>query len=347
MTTHTTALLPDLTQQIEANRAAAKFTNYAICIAKGLERSAYPESFQRGVIEAMSTSNTSALQAESMAFVNLLNTRTVLGRMQNFTIPAPPFTTIATITDDPDAPWVGELAPVPLVQLTTSAAVRTDATKFQIVIAVVQEWLRSADPKARGMIERRMVRALRLAEDRHVLSDVAAVAHERAAGLLHGVTETPGGSPASLTMDLESLWSSVRSGEPDAPFFTTSKRGATYLASLRVDGAPRFPHVGPNGGTLLGPSGAGVPVLTSRAAGAKLILVDATQVAVADSGIVVDESRYATAQMSDTPVDAPASLVSAWQSDCVFLKFTRHLNWVVAVDDAVGFLTLDIAGSPA
>ena len=49
--------------------------------------------------------------------------------------------------------------------------------------------------------------------------------------------------------------------------------------------------------------------------------------------------------MADNPT-APASVVSGWQTDTVFMKFTRHLWWVLAADDAIGYVELPILVSP-
>ena len=114
-----------------------------------------------------------------------------------------------------------------------------DATKFAVLIGLAREVVRSADPRARALIERVLMRALRLAEDRELLSTSAAVAHERPAGLLNGVSPVSGGSPDAE--DVEALLGAVRNGEPDRPFFIASLRGAAYLASLRSSGVPIFP----------------------------------------------------------------------------------------------------------
>ena len=96
------------------------------------------------------------------------------------------------------------------------------------------------------------------------------------------------------------------------------------------------------GGTLFG-----APVILSRAAGANVVLVDASQIGVADGGYEVVQSSQAAVSLSDAP-SSPATLVSAFQVNSVFLRFTKPLAWAKASDDSVGFLTLaELAGSPA
>lgn len=139
---------------------------------------------------------------------------------------------------------------------------RTDIAKLMFLEGFSNDLIRSTDDRTLNLIERQSVRGLRRSEDREFLSDTAAVTQERPAGILFGLTAFGGGSPVSMTANLEGLWSAVRNGDPDAPAFIVSRRGAMYLATLRTDGVPGFPGIGPMGGTLFG-----VPTIISHAAG--------------------------------------------------------------------------------
>ena len=123
------------------------------------------------------------------------------------------------------------------------------------------------------------------------------------------------------------------------PIFITSARDAAYLSlSLARDGlTTMFPGV-----HLTRDATAHV----RRAAGANLILLDAGQLAVSDGTLEVFTSDSAAVEMSDSP-SIPAALVSAFQTNSVFLRFTRFLSWCLASDDAIGYVTLPIGGSPA
>jgi hypothetical protein len=49
--------------------------------------------------------------------------------------------------------------------------------------------------------------------------------------------------------------------------------------------------------------------------------------------------------LSDAPTIAANELVSTFQTNARVFKIVRYLNWVLGVDDAIGFLTLPL-GSP-
>jgi len=337
----TTTDLADYTQQIEALRAAGDFTNYALAVAKGVPPSQYPQRFAKAAVDLMTTGNSEGLQAASMQFVDLNAKRTLLGAMRGSWIPAPPFTAIASLSEEPDAVWVGEGQPAPVVRLDASSAPRTDATKLTMLIGLTKELADANDGRARAFIERRMLRVIQRGEDRQLLSDDAAVEHLRPAGLLHGLSPISSGPPG--LDDTEGLWTAVRAGDPERPFYITSPRGAQYLAGANTDGTPTFPNASPLGTGSI----AGVPLLTSPAAGNKLILVDAAMLAVFDEGVLPERADHAAVLMDDAASGGAAQLVSGWQTNTVFLRFTRFLNWVLAVDDAVAYLELPISGSPA
>jgi hypothetical protein len=159
---------------------------------------------------------------------------------------------------------------------------------------------------------------------------------------LFGVTATGGGSPSSLARDLEALWTDVSYGDLDRATWITSPRAAMHLATLHEDGAPIFPDIGPLGGTI-----AGVPVITSAAAGNRLILLDASRLVVTDEGLLVDASDIAAVQMDDSPSESPSNMVSAFQTNTIFLRFTPFLDWRLQGDNSIGFIELDLDNSPA
>jgi hypothetical protein len=91
----------------------------------------------------------------------------------------------------------------------------------------------------------------------------------------------------------------------------------------------------------------GAPLVISQSAGPYLVLVDASDLAIADGGLSVGVSEMAAIQMSDTPTPGAAQLVSAWQNDLVFLRVVRHVHWQLGHADGAAFTTLPIGGSPA
>jgi hypothetical protein len=88
-----------------------------------------------------------------------------------------------------------------------------------------------------------------------------------------------------------------------------------------------------------------VPQLVSKAAESRLILIDAAALAVSDNGLSVEQSTRAAVQMSDTPTQGAVTLVSAFQTDSVFIKIRRFIHWQLAYADGAAFVDLPI-GSP-
>ena len=236
---------------------------------------------------------------------------------------------------------------MPMARLTLDNPV-TSISRFGILLAFQDELFRVADDRALTLIERMSMRALRHAEDTLLLSTDAAVAETSPAGLLNGLTAVGGGSPSNLQDQFLELWNEVSDGEPDRPYYILSARAAVWLASLHEDGAALVPNVSATtGGTIHG-----VPVIITKAAGNRVVLVDAANVAVVDEGVNVSRSEVAALEMLDNPTANSAtptgvtSVVSLFQANAVALKFVRWLHWTLLTDDAVAYLELPFDNSP-
>jgi HK97 family phage major capsid protein len=348
--------LRDLTNMYETGDRARTFSKaiYAAVVASKRNVShadamlAIPglETFAKAAVVAHTTGNLDAVAAagEARAWLSLLQRRTVLGRLTG-ALNAPPTVTVPTPATDPVPVWVAEGAPLPVGRLALDDPTMPTG-RYGIIEVFSDRLLRAAPDRAINVIEAVSLRALTRAEDTLLLSDTAAGA-TTPAGLLAGLSAVGAGSPASIA-DLEELWTAVADGDPDRPFFIASPRGAMHLAALNADGVPVFPLVSAATGGAI----AGVPVLLSRAAGSFLILVDAARLAVNDDGITIEPSRQATIQMADDPTNnaataTPTTMVSLFQTGAAAVKYTRHVSWVKLSADAVAFLELPIAGSPA
>jgi HK97 family phage major capsid protein len=116
--------------------------------------------------------------------------------------------------------------------------------------------------------------------------------------------------------------------------------------SLMVNalGAPEFPGITMNGGTLFG-----LPVIVSEhvptvSAGAYVFLVNAGDIYLGDDGdISIDMSREASLEMDDADFtqDQPtgSTLVSLWQNNLVGFLAERTINWKKRRDGAVAALS--------
>jgi HK97 family phage major capsid protein len=349
--------LRDLTAAHEANQRARDFSRliyaHGLAAVEGQPVQAIVEhmpGFERlrtkAAVAGGTTSNLGELAGDISAreFLNLLSKRTVLGRLMG-TLSAPPNTKIPTPATDPVPYWVSEGKPLPLALMSFTDPT-TGAGKYGILQAFSRELFRVADERAVSLIERIAQRALVRAEDTLLLSDTAADG-TAPAGLLAGLSPIGGGSPASIA-DVEELWTAVSGGDAMMPYFVVSPRGAMHLAARNIDGEPVFPNISP----AIGGDIAGVPVLLSKAAANRLILIDAASLAVVDLGLEVGRSQQTSIQMLDNPTNNAATgtgttLVSAFQSNMIVLRFLRWLHWLKLLDDAVAYLELPISGSPA
>ena len=306
--------------------------------AKGLDRDRWPTNFQKAAVLPGTTTNNAALLRESTAFVELVNRGTIRGQLAAASIAAQPHMRIVGTTSEAYASWVAEGRPIPCTSMASDGPFM-DITKYACIVPVASPLI--DDPRAAPFIEHVALRPLRRADDREFLSDNAAVPNESPAGLLYNVAGVGAGSPEGISEGLiEELWGAVRNGEADAPFYITSQRGGAYLASLHEDNSARFPNVGPLGGSIHG-----VPVITSAAAGNKLILIDAAQLATYDLGLEVDHSEVAAISSTDNP-GTPDTVVSGFQCNTTFLRFVRYVSWLLAADDAISFVELPIVTSP-
>ena len=95
----------------------------------------------------------------------------------------------------------------------------------------------------------------------------------------------------------------------------TSPTAAVYLGSLSNNVFANVSVLGD--GNILG-----VPLRVSKAAGAKLILLDAAVLGVSDNGAVIESSNYAALQMDSAPAAGASNLVSAFQTNTTFIRIT-------------------------
>ena len=98
---------------------------------------------------------------------------------------------------------------------------------------------------------------------------------------------------------------------------------------------------------LIGGSILGAPLISSAAAGNRLILLDAAELAIYDGPINVERSGVASLAMSDSP-SSPASQTSLFQTDAVGVKLEYATSWALLSDDGAAALELTALGvSPA
>jgi HK97 family phage major capsid protein len=333
--------LPDLTAAMAQNKALAATADRLIGVALGEA----PAIVRKANVTAVGVSDMAPLAAdpEAQPLLHQAQRRSVVGRLLALgAVSVPPFRRLPPTIEEPEGAWIDAGGAIPLARVATTS-LYAETKKYAFMLAFTTELLKLADPRARNLVASRSMRAIVKGDDAGFLSTSAASAAQPA-GILWNRSAVGGGSPQSLADDLEDLVAVVADGDAFSPVFIVSARGAAFL---NASGINAFRDVGLTGGTI-----AGAPAIVSRSAAHRLILVDASEIAISDEGVDVARSTNAAVQMLDNPTNnsvtpTATTLVSAFQAGATILKYVRYLSWLLLREDAVGFLELPIGGSPS
>jgi hypothetical protein len=275
-------------------------------------------------------------------FLNFLRPRTLIGQAQFR--PTPFNVRIAGQTSGGTAYWVGEGKAKPVTKFDFSAN-QLPFSKIASIAVITQELARFSNPDAAVLVRNALAETVIERIDLDLFDpDKAAVANVSPAGLLNGVTPVAvtvdPGDPESIRCALMALWAPW-----DTTFLGTRPAYYTTPAAARVLAFSRdplgnraFPAMTPMGGNI-----DGVPVRVSQylannggSGGVPLILVDESEIYLADDGTVtLDSSTQATIEMSDTPAGSSNPTVAAssvnavnmWQTNSIAYKAERFIWW--------------------
>jgi hypothetical protein len=212
--------LADLNRQFEADQAARNHLKWIRAVGAGRDHVAAllnepsMAAYAKAVVDPIGAGSGLGTRRLSRALTQVIERLTLLGRLS--TVSAPPHTGIPTVDMEPEPSWVADAAPIPVARFDLDI-VFTALSKVAVILAFTRELLRSTDDRMLSLFERLLVPALRLAENRLLLSTDAAVENERPAGLLYNLSALSTGSPGSLDEDFRLLWDGVRDGVPLDP----------------------------------------------------------------------------------------------------------------------------------
>ena len=278
----------------------------------------------------------------TQAFVDAVKARTVLGRMR--VVPVPFKTSIPWLTQSTTADFVGESVPIAVTVAAASAPIDLAAYKVSGLVVMTNELLAHSDSEA--ILERDLVQIVSEAIDRRFLDPTSgAVARVRPASITSGLTPIDASVVASAN-EVDGLLSTmvdelVTAGSNLLECVWACRPSvALSIAALRDSGGGRaFPELSPLGGTLMG-----FPVLVSASAPAgALVLVDASEVLVADNGAAeIMTSQNAMLIQSDDP-ENDSNRVSMFQAEATALRVSRWISWQLRRPLASIATGLDIA----
>lgn len=284
-------------------------------------------------------------------WVTLTQAETFIGKLPYTRVP---FVRRTIKTPAPDATFVGPGVGIPAARITTDDTSYLKRTKVATIAPVTNELVRVWAPGTRENLDALLTRSVVRGMDKAALDpDAAAVADERPASLLNGVTPIGllGTTVSAVLGQVQDMLEALVAGGSDltAAMFVMHPYEAIRLSSLiTTEGAPAFPQLTAKGGSILGiPAAVSVGCTRSGSPSERLFaVVDGAQILVADDGgIDVTASDLVTLQMDDAPTQdardgTGTTLVSMFQTETTAIKVTRTINWERAQDAAVAWLTV-------
>jgi hypothetical protein len=274
------------------------------------------------------------------AYVEIIRPGTILGKLAGVR-PVPFRCSVPTQTSGTIGTWVGEGKPIPAGSLAFATTV-IDVAKIGYIAVITQELARWSDPSALVLVERDLRNGVIQATDQNVVDPaIASVPGLHPASLTNGAPSvaSSGSTPAAVEADLNALLALVNNGVFIAPYLVMKSSTARYLTKLRgTDGQRTFPDITVQGQSAIW----GVPIIASDSTGPQIVLIESSDVLVADSGAVVDATFEAALQMNTTPDDpstATTVLVSLYQENLVGIRCLRYLNWAKARASSVAYIS--------
>ena len=263
-------------------------------------------------------------------FVELLRAATIVDKLQG--LRNVPFNSrIPSQLTGGVSAWVGEGAAKPLTN-PTYGEVTIAEHKLAAIVVYTQELMRRSSPSVDILVRDDLIRASSTLIDTTFI-DAAAASATRPAGILNGVTVTPetGTTAAAYETDLMTLITTFLTNNLslDGAYFIMSETRAAQLSILRdALGNTFFQGMSLSGTRSL----MGIPVITSEAAGLKLILVKASEILIAqDGGVDVSFSDNATL------VDG-GTTHNLWQENKFAVRVEKFITWAKRRPVAAAYL---------
>jgi len=268
---------------------------------------------------------------------------TILGLLIN-TVAVPFLTKVPRVSAGSSASWAGQNKPIPVSALAFDT-LQLPITKIAAIVVLTKELVHQSNPSAESIVRRDMAAAIaQYADAQFIDPTIAASADVSPASIAYGAAAraSTGNSVAQITADVQAMFASAIAGGVSLQnaAWILHPRSAGYLSSVLTTGGERmWPEVSIRGGSWFG-----IPVIVSASvpvdtgADTYAILIDGSEVMVADSGVELDVSPNSSLQMLSNPADAATTTVSLFQSDMIGIKAIRYLNYARRRESAVQVL---------
>lgn len=257
------------------------------------------------------------------AIVELARAAMILGRLPG--VRRVPFATAGVgQTGGTAYGWAGENQPKLVGSMSYVAASLAVAKAIGIVI-VSRELLRAGTPGAERVVRNDLVRGLAEYLDRQLMDPtVTAVAGVNPASILAAAPSigSAGTSAANALTDIKLLLKTFYTANADAEnavWIMSPANAAAASVALGVANLDRLFNL---------------PVVTSSSAGARVAIVDAGALLLADEDeLRISISNQSTVELSTTPTSPPTAgsvLVSLYQNNLSGIRAERLINWKLA-----------------
>jgi HK97 family phage major capsid protein len=287
------------------------------------------------------------LQSE---FIEYLRPLTIIGRIPGlrrvpFKVKIPRQTGAASVS------WVGEGKVKPISSLAFDS-ITLDIAKIAGIIVLTDELVRLSNPAAEMLVRDELAAAIIQYMDSQFVDPTKAANDVSPASITFGVPAIPasGTSAAALRADVRNLMATFLDSNlqmSSAVWIMTQQTALGIHLMLNALGQPEYPGITMQGGTFIG-----LPVVTSEGVpqsggspsdGFPIILVNASDILLADDGqVVIDASSEASLQMDTSPDSPPTgttTLISMWQQNMMAIKAERYINWAKRRAECVGYIS--------
>lgn len=334
--------------------------------AGGATGTSWVDSVSKAAVAPASTTNANYsdlvdYRNMSSEFIEFLRPRTIVGQFGSGSVPSlrqVPFNVrIPGKATSGTASWVGEGYRKPATGSSYEAA-ELKWSKIAALTVVTDELARFADPSIQMLVRDDLAEAVIERMDIDFI-DPGKTAGTGAglspASVTNGVTPIPssGNDADDIRADIAALWAIADSTNlpTGSAVYITDSRTARRVSQLRSAlGAVEFPGLSVAGGHI-----DGTPVIVSNyvpsdTSGSLFILAFASEIYLADDGIVtIDISREATIFMDSAAAEGTPTadqLVSMFQTNQQAIRAERYVHWKKRRPQAVAYLNQVNWGNP-
>lgn len=286
-----------------------------------------------------------AAQRMQEEFIELLRPALIIGRIPGLRR-VPPNISVPAQTGGGTFGWVGEGKAKPVSAMAFDSVTLRWAKAAGICV-LTKELIRYSSPSAEQIVRDSMVKDITAFLDVQFIDPT--VAEVTASGvqvspasITNGVTPTAasGTTAAAFRTDMKALFATfltVNDNPSDAVVLMSATVALNLSLLINTLGQPEFPNIGMQGGSILG-----LPVIVSQAVGARIIILKASDILLADDGpIEIDASGEASIVCDSAPQNSPMTteLVSMYQQNKIAIRVEKWITWRKARTTSVAYIS--------